>query len=86
MKEQGLHSFEPLGWFGMFLPVGTPKAVVDKYSTEVQRILKLPDVREKIEAMGLVPGGESQDAFAKVIKSDAEIYARIVRDAKITLN
>jgi tripartite-type tricarboxylate transporter receptor subunit TctC len=86
LKEQGLHSFEPLGWFGMFLPVGTPKAVVDKYSTEVQRILKLPDVREKIEAMGLVPGGESQDAFAKVIKSDAEIYARIVRDAKITLN
>ena len=86
LKEQGLHSFEPLGWFGMFLPVGTPKAVVDKYSSEVQRILKLPDVREKIEAMGLVPGGESQDAFAKVIKSDAEIYARIVRDAKITLN
>ena len=86
LKEQGLHSFEPLGWFGMLLPVGTPKAVVDKYATEVQRILKLPDVREKIEAMGLVPGGESQDAFAKVIKSDAEIYARIVRDAKITLN
>ncbi len=86
LKEQGLHSFEPLGWFGMFLPVGTPKAVVEKYSSEVQRILKLPDVREKIEAMGLVPGGESQDAFAKVIKSDAEIYARIVRDAKITLN
>ena len=86
LKEQGLHSFEPLGWFGMFLPVGTPKAVVDKFSTEVQRILKLPDVREKIEAMGLVPGGETQDAFAKVIKSDAEVYARIVRDAKITLN
>ena len=86
LKEQGLNSFEPLGWFGMFLPVGTPKPVVDKFSTEVQRILKLPDVREKIESMGLVPGGESQDAFAKVIKSDAEVYARIIRDAKITLN
>ena len=36
--------------------------------------------------VGLVPGGETQDAFAKVIKSDAEVYARIVRDAKITLN
>ena len=60
--------------------------MVDKFSTEVQRILKLPDVREKIEAMGLVPGGESQDVFAKVIKSDAEVYARIIRDAKITLN
>ena len=48
--------------------------------------MSLPEVREKIESMGLVPGGESQEAFAKVIKSDAEVYARIIRDAKITLN
>jgi tripartite-type tricarboxylate transporter receptor subunit TctC len=54
-------------------------------SSEAQRILRLPEVREKIEAMGLIPGGESVDAFAKVIKSDAEIYARIIREAKISL-
>ncbi len=86
LKEQGLNSFEPLGWFGLFLPVATPKPVVDKFSVEIQRILALPDVREKIESMGLIPGGETQENFAKVIKSDAEIYARIVRDAKISLN
>jgi tripartite-type tricarboxylate transporter receptor subunit TctC len=86
LKEQGLNSFEPLGWFGLFLPVATPKPVVDKFSTEVQRILKLPEVREKIESMGLIPGGETQENFAKVIKSDAEIYSRIIRDAKISLN
>lgn len=86
LKEQGLNSYEPMGWFGLFLPVATPKPVVDKFSTEIQRILKLPDVREKIEAMGLIPGADTQENFAKVIKADAEIYARIVRDAKITLN
>jgi tripartite-type tricarboxylate transporter receptor subunit TctC len=86
LKEQGLNSFEPLGWFGLFLPAATPKPVVDKFSAEVLRILKLPDVREKIEAMGLIPGGDTQENFAKVIKSDAEIYSRIVRDAKISLN
>lgn len=86
LKEQGLHSYEPLGWFGLFMPVATPKPVVDKFSAEVLRILKLPDVREKIESMGLIPGGDTQENFAKVIKADAEIYARIVRDAKITLN
>jgi tripartite-type tricarboxylate transporter receptor subunit TctC len=36
LKEQGLNSFEPLGWFGMFLPVATPKPVVDKFSLEIQ--------------------------------------------------
>jgi tripartite-type tricarboxylate transporter receptor subunit TctC len=86
LKEQGLNSFEPLGWFGLFLPAATPKPVVDKFSAEVLRILKLPDVREKIEAMGLITGGDTQENFAKVIKSDAEIYSRIVRDAKISLN
>jgi tripartite-type tricarboxylate transporter receptor subunit TctC len=86
LKEQGLNSYEPMGWFGLFMPGATPKAVVDKFSAETQRILKLPDVREKIEAMGLIPGGESTENFAKVVKSDAEVYARIIRDAKITLN
>jgi tripartite-type tricarboxylate transporter receptor subunit TctC len=86
LKEQGLHSFEPLGWFGMFLPGATPKPVVDKFSLEIQRILKLPDVREKIEAMGLIPGGETTESFTKIVKSDADVYARIIRDAKITLN
>jgi len=86
LKEQGLNSYEPMGWFGLFLPAATPKPVVDKFSAETQRILKLPDVREKIEAMGLIPGGETSDSFAKVMKSDADIYARIIRDAKITLN
>ena len=86
LKEQGLNSYEPMGWFGLFLPGATPKPVVDKFSAETQRILKLPDVREKIEAMGLIPGGETSDSFGKVMKSDADIYARIIRDAKITLN
>ena len=86
LKEQGLNSYEPMGWFGLFLPGATSKPVVDKFSAETQRILKLPDVREKIEAMGLIPGGETSDSFGKVMKSDADIYARIIRDAKITLN
>jgi tripartite-type tricarboxylate transporter receptor subunit TctC len=73
LKEQGFHSYEPMGWLGLLLPAGTPKPVVDKFSVETQRILKLPDVREKIEAMGLIPGGETPDNFAKVMKSDADI-------------
>jgi tripartite-type tricarboxylate transporter receptor subunit TctC len=86
LKEQGLNSYEPMGWFGLFLPGATPKPVVDKFSAETQRILKLPDVREKIEAMGLIPGGENTESFTKIVKSDADVYARIIRDAKITLN
>ena len=86
LKEQGLQSYEPMGWFALLLPAATPKAVIDKFSAESQRILKLPEVREKIEAMGLIPGGETPESFARIMKSDADIYGRIIRDAKITLN
>ena len=86
LKEQGLQSYEPMGWFALLLPAATPKAVIDKFSVESQRILKLPEVREKIEAMGLIPGGETPESFARIMKSDAEIYGRIISDAKITLN
>jgi len=86
LKEQGLQSYEPMGWFALLLPAATPKAVIDKFSAESQRILKLPEVREKIEAMGLIPGGETPESFARIMKSDAEIYGRIISDAKITLN
>jgi tripartite-type tricarboxylate transporter receptor subunit TctC len=86
LKEQGLKSYEPMGWFGIFLPAATPKPVLDKFSAEAQRILSLPDVRQKIESMGLIPNGENMESFSKIMKSDAEIYARIIKDANITLN
>ena len=46
---------------------------------------RIDAMRDRIEAMGLIPGGESVEAFAKVMRSDADIYARIIRDAKISL-
>ena len=83
--EQGFHSYEPLGWFGLFMPAGVPKHVLDKFSAEVLRVLKLPDVRERIEALGLFVGGESPEEFNKVMRSDAEVYARIIKLANISL-
>jgi tripartite-type tricarboxylate transporter receptor subunit TctC len=83
--EQGLHSYEPLGWFGLLMPAGVPKPVLDKFAAEAARVLKLPDVRERIEGLGLFVGGETPEEFAKVMRSDAEIYARIIKEAKITL-
>lgn len=86
LKEQGFQSFDPIGWFGILLPPAAPKPIVDKLSAETQRILKLPDVREKIESMGLTPSGESPESFAQVMKNDTEVYARIIRDTHITIN
>lgn len=83
--EQGLHSYEPLGWFGLLMPAGVPKPVLDKFAAEASRVLQLPDVRERIEGLGLLVGGGSPDEFSKVMRADAEIYAKIIKQANISL-
>lgn len=83
--ELGYHSFDPYGWFGVFLPAGTPAPVVHKLSEEINRILRLPDVTAKIEALGLQVADCTPEEFRKVLRADAAIYARIVKDANITL-
>lgn len=85
-KEQGLTGFEPMGWFGILLPTGTPKPIVDKFAAETQKILKMPDVREKVEALGLIPAVDTPEQFTEVMKSDAAAYGKVIRDAGIKLN
>lgn len=85
-KELGFHSYEPLGWFGMLLPANTPTAIVTKYSEEFNRILRMPDVVARIEGFGLGVGGGKPEEFAQVMKSDAQVYATIIKDAGIKLS
>jgi tripartite-type tricarboxylate transporter receptor subunit TctC len=83
--ELGFHSFEPIGWFGLFMPSSVPAPITTKFSTEVSRILHLPDVVARIEALGMTPGELTGDSFARVVKSDAAVYARIIKDTNIRL-
>ncbi|MBN8752822.1 MULTISPECIES: Bug family tripartite tricarboxylate transporter substrate binding protein [Variovorax] len=66
-------------WSGLFAPRGTPQPVVDKLSAEVQRILKLPDVREKLVALGAEPVGSTQAEFAAHVKREIEKWAKVVK-------
>jgi tripartite-type tricarboxylate transporter receptor subunit TctC len=83
--ELGYQSFDPYGWFGVFVPAATPGPVVQKLSEEIDRILRLPEVTAKIEALGLQVGGGKPEEFQKVVRTDAAIYARIIKDANIRL-
>lgn len=86
LKELGYHSFDPYGWFGLFLPAATPPAIVTKFSEEANRILRLPEVVARIEGLGLWVGGGKPEEFAQTVKSDAGVYARIIKDANIKIN
>ena len=66
-------------WSGLFAPKGTPQPVVDKLSAEVQRILKLPDVREKLVALGAEPVGSTQAEFTAHVKREIDKWAKVVK-------
>jgi len=83
--ELGFKDFEPYGWFGMFMPAGTPPAVVAKFSDETARILKLPQHKARIEALGLTPVGNKPQEFARTVKGDSALYAKIIKAAHITI-
>jgi len=83
--ELGYQSFEPVGWFALFMPAGVPAPIAKKFADESNRILKLPDVIEKIEAQGMTPGGMPTERFAKMVRDDLAVYSKIIKETNIRL-
>jgi tripartite-type tricarboxylate transporter receptor subunit TctC len=81
--EAGLPGFEVNTWFGILAPAGTPRAIVDKLSTGIAKILSLPDTRQKLDNLGLTPFFSTPEQFAALIKADAANYAKIIKTADI---
>lgn len=81
--ELGYRSFEPMGWHGLFLPAGTSPDIARKLAQEVSGILRMPDVVDKLRALGVTPGGGTPEEFASQLKADAPVYAEIARKANI---
>ncbi|MCY1209645.1 hypothetical protein D9M72_213040 [compost metagenome] len=84
--ELGLPGFEPNGWYGLFLPANAPKDVTAKLAAETARIVRLPEVTQKLAGMGLQPVGSTPQELAAVVTGDTPKWARIVRDANIQLD
>lgn len=81
--ESGYPQFEAIAWWGMFAPAGTPKAVVKKLHDEIVKALQAPDVRERLQALGAIPVGNTGEEFAVQIKTAIDRYVKVARDANV---
>lgn len=77
--ESGLKGYEATTWFGLMAPIKTPKDIVDRWNTEVGKILASPDLRRRFLNDGLEPMGGSQEEFGRFIRVEIEKYARLVK-------
>ena len=83
VDELGVKGYEATGWYGLYGPRGTPRAIVDRLSAAVRQIVQMPDTRERFAALNLEPVGSSPEEFAQFLKQDLEKYARIAKAAGI---
>ncbi|HCX82134.1 MAG: Twin-arginine translocation pathway signal [Curvibacter sp. RIFCSPHIGHO2_12_FULL_63_18] len=80
-SELGLAGFEDLPYYGIFAPTGTPKAAIDKFSDALAKVLALPEVKERLTAMGLSVGFMDQATLAKREQAYTKVWAKLIKDS-----
>jgi len=79
MAEAGLAGYEIGSWQGVFAPAGTPPEIVRRLNTEIVRILKSPEIHDKLIALGAEPVGNSVDEFTAMVKSEVVKWGDVVK-------
>jgi tripartite-type tricarboxylate transporter receptor subunit TctC len=82
IAESGVPGFAVDNWYGFFAPRGTPRALVIKLHGEINRILLLPDVKDRLAGLGIFPFlMPTPEGFGEYIQDEIKKYAKVVRDS-----
>jgi tripartite-type tricarboxylate transporter receptor subunit TctC len=83
MAEAGLSGYETSTWGGILAPAGTPKAVVARLNTEINKALNAPDVLQRLQKAGIEVGGGTPQQFTGFIQAEMVKWAKVAKDAGI---
>jgi tripartite-type tricarboxylate transporter receptor subunit TctC len=75
--------FEAVTWIGLLAPAGTPKEIVIRMQREIEKIVNLPEIQERLSASGAEPVASTPEQFGAYIASEVAKWDRVVRQAKI---
>ena len=85
LDEAGLKGFNIGTWFGVLAPTATPKEILVRLNTEMVKVIQSPEFRKRMEEIGAEPIGNSAEQMAQQIKAETEKFAKLVKDAKVTI-
>jgi tripartite-type tricarboxylate transporter receptor subunit TctC len=81
--SESVPGYSSTTWFGVWVPLGTPKEIVGKLNQAVGRALKQPDVQERLRANAYEPGHHSPEEFSRFIAEEIAKYTKVVKDGNI---
>jgi tripartite-type tricarboxylate transporter receptor subunit TctC len=85
LDEAGLKGFNIGTWFGVLAPAATPKDIVARLNSEMVKIIQSPEFRKRMGEIGAEPIGDSTEQMAAQIKSETDKFAKLVKEAKVTI-
>jgi tripartite-type tricarboxylate transporter receptor subunit TctC len=85
VAESGLPGYETGSWYGVVVPAGTPKTVIDRLSKEIQTIVRSPEFTARLNEEAVIPVGSTPDAFDRHIRAELARWAKVIKAGKIEL-
>jgi tripartite-type tricarboxylate transporter receptor subunit TctC len=86
LAELGYKNFELVGWYGLFVPAGTPKAVGDRIAADVKSVLAQPDIQARMRDLVIEPTGTSPADFVRLMRSDYASWDALIKQFSIALD
>ena len=84
VAESGLPGFDVAAWFGLYAPAATPKEIVVKLNADVNRVLQLPEVKEKFAALGAEANPMDAEQFPVFLRAEIAKFAKAIADSGAT--
>lgn len=85
IASQGLPGYEANTWIGVLAPAGTPRDVINQLNSQIVKILKMPDIQERLSSQGAEPVGSSPEQFDAFLSAEVAKWGKVIRDAKVPL-
>lgn len=86
MQELGFAGFEATTWYGLVGPAKLPAAIAQKVNRDVNTVLAMPDVQDKLETYGAEDGGGSVEKFSSFIHSEMALWSRVVKEGNVKID
>jgi tripartite-type tricarboxylate transporter receptor subunit TctC len=85
IAEAGVPGYEAIEWNGVVVPAGTPASVVTRLNQAIVKSLGIPEVKERIVALGADPVGNSPEEFNAFIRKEMATWSKVIKEVGITI-